>query len=154
MSKYVRHCKLQSTWQVEKQTWSSETTQVQEKHLLDASIAISALSLGTVSPKKTTFIIINNENIKDISVMRHNQNNHTFSDTWLTKHVFSVHRTINFFSKMHLCSVPSAESWNILNNTDLNLFNSVDKITSNHHIRVENTSSLSHKIELQEIIHN
>lgn len=31
--------------------------------LLDASIAISALSLGTLSPKKTTFIIIDNENI-------------------------------------------------------------------------------------------
>jgi len=34
-------------------------------HLLDASIAISALSLGTLSPKKTTFIIIHNENFKD-----------------------------------------------------------------------------------------
>jgi len=30
--------------------------------LLDASIAISALSLGTLSPKKTTFIIIDNQN--------------------------------------------------------------------------------------------
>lgn len=31
--------------------------------LLDASIAISALSFGTLSPKKTTFTIIDNENV-------------------------------------------------------------------------------------------
>lgn len=47
-------------------------------HLLDASIAISARSLGTLSPKKTTFIIIQNEKIKDTSVIDKSKRSHIF----------------------------------------------------------------------------